>query len=419
MIVYPGTNQWHSRVLLMKASAAAYQEMYHEVPGSVDDLWWILTPDADIYIEQLGGTFLEQVSECDDDGNFARPARSPPANRVHRFTPARAAGAVNPLVMGRAMMEAQAVEQRFESQPVLRTMTADEGQPPVLVGGFVRCIMFDSSAGDRVGTAYGGTGSMAAQHKYIGDWGLAVDGDHAYLFKKMSPTDHAAFNRKHEEDQAADVRVLPVAWTNSEKRGRGFKEAVQLMSHVDFGDWPVESEPTLEWLLQETCSSGECTVQRHHNWTANAHIPSGDRSIHEHFCISKVLKVAAEIDQLNLPTLLSFELLGRRLQLIEAAQQHSPANPDYTSAADYRGWGPQRGAALVAPSLRRHVATSARERVEVMKELRKQGEELRLKYPKKPKARARGRTGQRPTGPQRALDLRALPGRGCVGRLRQ
>ena len=43
------------------------------------------------------------------------------------------------------------------------------------------------------------------------------------------------------------------------------------------------------------------------------------------------------------------------------------------------GWGVARGTALVAPHLRRHVADRARERASVMKELRKQKEETRLR----------------------------------------
>eukprot|EP00974_Lingulodinium_polyedra_P002624 246243-Lingulodinium_polyedra.AAC.1 len=56
------------------------------------------------------------------------------------------------------------------------------------------------------------------------------------------------------------------------------------------------------------------------------------------------------------------------------------------------GWGPQRGAALVAPSLRKAVAEKAKERTDIMKELRKQNEELRLRKPKKdPKAKGKGK----------------------------
>ena len=43
------------------------------------------------------------------------------------------------------------------------------------------------------------------------------------------------------------------------------------------------------------------------------------------------------------------------------------------------GWGPQRGAALVAPATLRHTAGIAKERAEIMKERRKLGEDLKLR----------------------------------------
>ena len=141
--------------------------------------------------------------------------------------------------------------------------------------------------------------------------------------------------------------------------------------------------------------SHEGPIAHHHNWLTSSHVPSGDRSAHEHFVISKVLEAAAEVDQLNLPTLKSFEMLGRRLQVIELAHAHSGSNADYTAADDLMGWRPQRGAALVAPAALRHAASKAKEKAGVMKERRKLGEEieLRAKQPKGPKGNTKGKKG--------------------------
>ena len=155
-------------------------------------------------------------------------------------------------------------------------------------------------------------------------------------------------------------------------------------------DWPLEGDDSLMWFLTELVSGHEGPVARHYTWVSSSGIPAGDRSVHEHFLISKVLEYGAEIDQLNLPTLLSFETLGRRLQLIEHAHTFNPSNPDYTGAEDFMGWGPQRGAALVAPSLRKAVAEKAKERADIMKELRKQNEEIRLRKPAPKKGAQQG-----------------------------
>eukprot|EP00972_Heterocapsa_arctica_P064094 9456369-Heterocapsa_arctica.AAC.1 len=79
------------------------------------------------------------------------------------------------------------------------------------------------------------------------------------------------------------------------------------MEFHDFGDWPVEGDPSALWYLQEITRNGEGPVGCHHTWVTHSRIPLGDRSVHEHFVISKVIKYAVEIDQLNVPTLLCFE----------------------------------------------------------------------------------------------------------------
>ena len=118
-----------------------------------------------------------------------------------------------------------------------------------------------------------------------------------------------------------------------------------MMSFHDYGDWTVEGEIVLEWLLEEACKGGQGMVARHHTWVREANIPAGDRSVFEHLVISKVIEIGAELDQLNLPTLLSFELLGRRLQLLEQAHLINPSNPDYSMSDDFMGFSSQRGGA--------------------------------------------------------------------------
>ena len=152
-----------------------------------------------------------------------------------------------------------------------------------------------------------------------------------------------------------------------------------MMEHVDFGDSLLEGEPTCEWLLNRVVQTGLTPVARSRAWALEAGVPAGDRSAYEHHVLMKVLEVACEVDQLNLMSLQAFELICRRVQVIEAAHAFSGANPDYTSAEDMMGWGVQRGGALVSPALTRHAANRASERTAVLKERRKFAEEMRLK----------------------------------------
>ncbi|CAK0903705.1 unnamed protein product, partial [Prorocentrum cordatum] len=162
-------------------------------------------------------------------------------------------------------------------------------------------------------------------------------------------------------DDNADTRALPAAWRNNARRQR-FAEAVDLMQYRDCGDSPLEGEASALWYLGEIARCGEGgPFQRHCKWAHQLNA-GGGRSVHEHVCIMEVLELAAEIDQLNAPTLVSLEALGRRAALIERARPNSPGGPDYAGADDFIGWGPRRGKAPVAPTLVKHVAEQARDK---------------------------------------------------------
>ena len=157
-----------------------------------------------------------------------------------------------------------------------------------------------------------------------------------------------------------------------------------MMEHLEFGDEELEGDPSAEWWLRKVVATGMAPTARHRAWVADASIPAGDRSVHEHHVIMKIIESAARRDQLNLMVLESFELLIRRAQVIEKAHSLNPSNPDYGHAEDYMGWGVQRGGALIAPGLSRHAANKAAERTSVLKEQRKWNEEVRLRRSKKP-----------------------------------
>lgn len=95
------------------------------------------------------------------------------------------------------------------------------------------------------------------------------------------------------------------------------------------------------------------------------------------------MELAATVDQLNVASLLSFEHIIRRVQLVEEAHVLAPHTPSYDGAEHWMGSGRRRGGALVCPALAKHVATHVREETEVAKERRKAREERRMVPTKK------------------------------------
>ena len=50
LVQYSGDNLWHERYLLMKTSSSVHKEFMGTAAPKGDRLWWIVTPDGDIYI---------------------------------------------------------------------------------------------------------------------------------------------------------------------------------------------------------------------------------------------------------------------------------------------------------------------------------------------------------------------------------
>ncbi|CAK0794405.1 unnamed protein product, partial [Prorocentrum cordatum] len=286
--------KWHERVLLEPGSETAMQKCTGESLYNGGMAWWVLTPDGDVYPEELAAPPLEGIAYYDD---------------------------------------------------------AEAEKEYIHIPG-------DITVG-------------------LGAYWLVKRGGKFLILQEVLRQDTGMI--KLLRDQETDARVIPVKWRSAQQRGRNFREAISLQEFHDFGDSPLQGDVSLPWLLTEVAQSSEGMVTRHHTWLSASGIPSGDRSIHEHFVISKVFDLAIELDQLNTMTLTSFELLGRRLQLIEQAHVYNPSNPDYSNSDDFMGWGVQRGAALVAPSIKKRAADAARDRAAVLKEGRKLEEEIRLR----------------------------------------
>ena len=95
------------------------------------------------------------------------------------------------------------------------------------------------------------------------------------------------------------------------------------------------------------------------------------RLIHEHEVISRAVELLGSIDGVNLRQSEGVELLLRRFQLMEEAVAESPSDPSFEGAEHFMGTQERKGGALVAPSLREHVAAELGREAAIMKEKRK------------------------------------------------
>ena len=141
----------------------------------------------------------------------------------------------------------------------------------------------------------------------------------------------------------------------------------------------VEGPRTCLSLVRSWRDSGLSGVTHHESWVRGGKIPEGDRSVYEHEVICRVLESMLTVDQLNIGSLQSAELLSRRLQLIEDAHRGSPSNPDYSASDVYMGLATRKDGASTVPAFQKYIANSLKDMSAILKETRKAKEEAKLR----------------------------------------
>ena len=175
-----------------------------------------------------------------------------------------------------------------------------------------------------------------------------------------------------------DARVCSLRYGPDGRRHRNFRDATDLMMETAFHDFPLTGPRTCAWLVTAMGETSTGPVARHSRWAAESGVPASDRSRYEHEILSRAFELGVCYDGLNPTNLACFELLARRLQLLEESHLEDPLHPTFQGARHFMGTGERRGGALVAPSLQSHVAEQLRGEAAVAKERRKARESSTL-----------------------------------------
>ena len=89
-LAYRGELEWHQRLLIRKGTPAAMEIETGVTANDGERVWWVLTPDGDVYPEEIGLTGdVEAVKVGRPDGTFSAAADG---RYVHAFTADRGAG---------------------------------------------------------------------------------------------------------------------------------------------------------------------------------------------------------------------------------------------------------------------------------------------------------------------------------------
>ncbi|CAK0895237.1 unnamed protein product, partial [Prorocentrum cordatum] len=169
--------------------------------------------------------------------------------------------------------------------------------------------------------------------------------------------------------KSADARVLPVLYDQMGQRFRAYTNAVGLLEEPRFDDFPVVGPRTTLWLCKFIRDQGSAPRTRTEKWMRDGHVPDNDRVKHEHGSLMEILETALTYDQLDVSALASFEILSRRIQLLEEAHTSNPKAPRFEGSEHFQGLG--RKVAAVAPQLTSHVALQLQGEAAIQKERRK------------------------------------------------
>ncbi|CAK0853814.1 unnamed protein product [Prorocentrum cordatum] len=159
------------------------------------------------------------------------------------------------------------------------------------------------------------------------------------------------------------------------KRFRSFVDAVGLLEEPRFADFPIQGPRTTFWLCRFIRDQGQVPRTRTDKWMRDAHVPDNDRVKHEHGSLMEILEYALTYDQLDVSSLASFEILARRVQLLEEAYTSNPKAPRFEGGQHFQGLG--RRVAAAAPMRTSHVAGQLQGEAQIQKERRKAREEGR------------------------------------------
>ena len=413
VVFYTDDDVWHERLVLL--------------PSRDENTYWIITPDADIYEEDLGGKAINGPDRVrvvppgvrtlanlrrgvyrfrDDPTDSFLEEKVREAWQQHRSSYGSQQDMADLAVRLPSGMKKTLSDliprHRLRRKAPLGAHSAEVGErgrlPEARAEAWV--VVYSSlgrKLGDQVSPPVGSENLQVGDFVlklYLEDGGLMmVQGCRAEDAPDLSRA--VRVPRAEEKTEERDLRVLPVIFDSAEERWRTLHEAVPEYEEVDFEDFPLQGPRTLFRDARQLRRLGFDWLQHHESWIKKSGVRLTDRSVHEHSSICRVLNLMTSYDQLNTPSLASAEALNRRRTLIEVAHQGRPEAPSYEGAEEILGTRDSSDGSIIDPALTRHAARRQADRAEVLKQNCLAAEERRHALSRGD----RGETGERPEKP--------------------
>ena len=300
-----------SRVLVRYEGFAPYHEriILGHMRGS---LYFIVTPDADVYIEDYSMT-NEDIDSVRVMVNEQVPGDLL-GEQVHRFNAPMAADRLRDLLAearlqaefrGAALAPAAPARGRRGGAATVgpdgeagKWRVGESGVPNRLVGEMVPGDLVPARAVERLPC------------KEIIDW------DDEPVLIEFVPDDE--YENWKSRKAPLDSRILRVKTTGS-KRHRDWSDVLKDSAEVRMADWPLKGPRTAQWCVEFLAKQAGGAIDHHNLWRRTAWLGAQDFGVQEHEQILEVIKWGASFDQLDVCNSAAFEILFRRAQTIEFA----------------------------------------------------------------------------------------------------
>ena len=166
-----------------------------------------------------------------------------------------------------------------------------------------------------------------------------------------------------EAGSSDEVRTLWVDYDEQGERHKRWRDAVKESFTPAFDQQPLEGPLSALHVMKHTERHGGDPRQWLLQWMRSKHIEQSDRVYHELKVITDSLYYAATFDQVNVPALLSMEVLCRRLQAICDAYSN-PNKPTWDNARVFSGQGSPDD--IVSPAIRTFALRKNKDELELL-----------------------------------------------------
>ena len=224
-----------------------------------------------------------------------------------------------------------------------------------------------------------------------------------------TPTVPPPAEKTAQED--SEVRTLWVDFDEHGERYKRWRDVVKESYTPSFEEKPLEGPSTTLHLIKHAERHGGDPRLWLQLWARQKHVEPTDRVHHELKVLTDALYYGGSHDQLNLPALVSMEVLCRRIQAIVDAYSH-PSKPSWENARLFSGQGSPED--IVSPTFRSYAVRKNKDKLELLQARQKVRElrggqnvedgELADTLPKGPKARSKAKAGGKGADGQQALD---------------